>query len=432
MQVDYNIPYPLKSTEEFMPEAKKKPAGPAKKNKKKTGKKGFRGFLRKIWGLLRKSYNFAADTQEHEMKLKPRLFGRTVTFAGFMIMMVIFIVLITVVLNNRAVGVDHEKIIVTGLAPDFEGYRILVISDLNARTFGEKQSTLMRKLESEKYDCILFLGDMVGPSGNAEPFYDLIRQLNPKKNKKMYFIAGDTDPSPLVEKPREIDEENPLTLKQMVLSDWVLGAEELGAVYVSSPLKVIKNDSVMWLVPDQFLNLNVTQGMDQFKDELAQESDSYNAGVLVSRDTLPLTNYRFNQLSKTADLIRTVTENDLILMLSHEVPSDSQLNVAQQPMTDEQKKNYFPSPDLVLSGHYCGGEWKMPILGTLYVNSNILPRYGWFPDESYVQGQRGVGSIMVYTTTGLSNNSATALFGRLNNPPRVSIITLTGELPETY
>lgn len=398
--------------------------------KKKKGKKGgFKGFLKKCWSLINTGYAFVTNTEEKEIRKKPKLFGRTVTFAGFMIMMAVFIVLISVILNNRSVGVDKSKIIVTGLPSDFEGYRLLVISDLNGRTFGDGQSTLMRKLESEKYDCVLFLGDMVGPSGDTEPFYNLIRQLNPRKNKKMYFIAGDSDPSPLLEKPRDISEEA-LSLREMVLADWVLGAEELGATYVTSPVQLVKGDSVMWLMPDTFLDLETAAALEIYKDELSQQSDSYNAGVKVRRDTLPLTTFRFNQLSKTYDLIRQVTDNDLIVMLSHEVPSDSQLTVAQRVMTESEKKNYFPFPDLVLSGHYCGGEWKLPLIGTLYVSSNILPRYGWFPDESYVQGQRTVGSIQVYTTPGLGSNAATVFSGRLNNPPRVSLLTLSGELPE--
>ena len=128
-------------------------------------------------------------------------------------------------------------------------------------------------------------------------------------------------------------------------------------------------------------------------------------------------------------MISQVATDDLICVLSHEVPSDSQLIVAQEALSAEEKKNQFAAPDLVFAGHYCGGEWKLPLIGTLYVQSNILPRYGWFPDESYVQGQRSVGGTIVYTTQGLGNNPATILGGRLNNPPRVAIVTLTGELP---
>ena len=127
-----------------------------------------------------------------------------------------------------------------------------------------------------------------------------------------------------------------------------------------------------------------------------------------------------------------IKSEDLIIMLSHEVPSDSQLTVAQEALSASDRKNFFTAPDIVFAGHYCGGEWKLPIIGTLYADSSVLKRYGWFPDEEYVQGQRNVGGIVVYTTQGLGNNSNTILRGRLNNPPRAGLITLTGELHSSF
>ena len=406
-----------------------------KKKKKKTAaqrkKEKKRKLRRKRWSFVldvgKTLYSWATSPAEKQSRLKPKVFGRTLTYAGFVIGVVVIIIAITLMLNNRALTVRHEQLIVTGLPTEFEGYRILVLSDLSGRSFGEDQSTLMRKLAPEKYDAVVYLGDMTSGSGNPQAFYTLIEQIGTRKPS--FFIAGDSDPSPVLSAPR-VDGVGDLTVNEMVLADWVLGAEELGATYVTSPVQLVRGDSVMWLMPDTFLDLETAAALDIYKEELAQQSDSYNAGVKLRRDTLPLTTFRFNQLSKTYDLIRQVTDNDLIVMLSHEVPSDSQLTVAQRVMTESEKKNYFPFPDLVLSGHYCGGEWKLPLIGTLYVSSNILPRYGWFPDESYVQGQRTVGSIQVYTTVGLGSNAATVFSGRLNNPPRVSLLTLSGELPE--
>lgn len=404
----------------------------AKTPAKKKGKKKHRR-LRKFWRFTKAVgglyFKFTTDTEEREVRLKPKILGRTVTYAGFMVATLVLILIITVFLNNRAVGVNHESVIITGLQNDFEGYRILLISDLNGRFFGQDQSTLMRKLSNEKYDCVLIAGDMVSSGGDTDAFYSLLTQLGTKK--PVYFIAGDNDPSPLMSVPRD-NSSKTLTLNEMVLSDWVLGAIDLGATYLDTPTKITKGSASMWLMPDMFLNLNVGDALDQYKDELAQESESYLEGVEKSKDSLPLTNYRRNILYKSDGMISSVADTDLILMLSHEVPSDAQITDAQAPMTATEKKGHFPSPDLILSGHYCGGEWKLPLVGSLYASSNILPRYGWFPDESYVQGQRMVGSATVYTTEGLGTNGDTLFFGRLNNPPRVTIITLTGELPSSF
>ena len=389
-----------------------------------------RGFFRSLWALFDWYYVKITDPEEKENRIKPKLFGRTLTYTGFMILMALLIVLIFVVLNNRTVGVERESIVVTGLSDDFKGYNILIVSDLNAKNFGENQSTITRLLSSETYSLVLMLGDMVGPDGDTEPFYDLI-DLFVDARKTVYFIAGDSDPSPLRDTPREAGEG--LTWRQMVLSDWVLGAIDHGATYLDCPMSITRGSSRLWLVPDTFLNLNVGDSLNEYKDAYAQEQEAYLIGVDVAKDTLPLTYYRRNLLDKTRDnIINSVSVNDLIIMLSHEVPSDSQLTVAQGAKTDAQKKNFFPAPDIVLAGHYCGGEWKLPLLGTLYVDSSILPRYGWFPDEKYVQGQRSLGGTTIYTTQGLGNNAETILRGRLNNPPRMTIVTLTGELPSSF
>ena len=154
-------------------------------------------------------------------------------------------------------------------------------------------------------------------------------------------------------------------------------------------------------------------------------------GIEESYVSLPFTNYRMNVMSKSAALISSVSSQDLILMLSHEVPTDSQLLDSQKALSSQDMKSYFLSPDLVLGGHYCGGEWKFPPFGALYINSRTLPRYGWFPDQKYVEGQRTVGSSIVYVSPGLGTNGSTLLCFRLLNPPRVSLITLTGELPSS-
>ena len=389
-----------------------------------------RGFFRSVWALYDWFYTKTTNPEEKENNLKPRIFGRTLTYTGFMILMVLLTLTVFLVLNNRTVGIEREEVVVTGISDDFSGYNVLVISDLNAKNFGENQGTLQRLLDGENYSLVLMLGDMVGPSGDTEPFYKLI-DLFVGLRKPVYFIAGDSDPAPLLETPRDAD--LGLTWREMVLSDWVLGAIEHGAIYLDRPVSITKGASKMWLVPDTYLNLNVGSALDQYKDAYLQEQDAYLAGVNAAKDTLPLTYYRRNLLDRTRDnIIKYVSDSDLIIMLSHEVPSDSQLNVAQEARSSEQRKNFFPSPDVIFAGHYCGGEWKLPLIGTLYADSSVLSRYGWFPEEDYVQGQRSVGGTAIYVTPGLGNNSKTAFSGRLNNPPKVSLITLTGELPSSF
>ena len=420
-----------------MPKKKSK-ASKSKKQSKSTNPiirfaKGTWKVLKVIYNFFKRVferfYNWAVNPEEKEKLFHARIFGRTLTFAGYMALMIIGIVLVTALLTNRSVGIDKEEIVLTGLAQDFEGYNILVISDMSGRTFGQDQSTLMRQLDTVKYSCVLFAGDMVGPSGDTDAFYTLIEQLGNKK--PIYFIAGDSDPSPILETPRD-SSSGTLTWTQVVYAPWVLGAIERGAIYLDTPQKITKGSRTLWLMPDTFLNLNVLDALDAYKEELAQEQDAYLEGVKRTEKTLPLTNYRRNILFKASELISSINDSDLIIMVSHEVPSDAQLNAAQEELTEDEVKSFFLAPDLVVCGHYCAGEWRLPLIGALHVSSDVLPRYGWFPDDKYVRGTRTVGGITVYTTAGLGANNATHFWGRVNNPPRVSLLTLTGELPASF
>ena len=403
-----------------------------KKRKKKRNRRTpwYKVLGRLIVSLWKWGFGAMTDNSRKDVNFNFRLLGRKVGYAGFVLLMLIGIVVIYALLSSSGVTVNHEDIVIAGLPDDLEGYKILLISDLNGRSFGQEHATLMRQLSSESYNCVVFTGDMVGSSGDAEPFYTLIEQLG---SKKMFFIAGDCDPGPLRETPNT-GEDGELTVNEVVMEDWVLGAIELGCTYVDVPVSLTKGSATIWFCPDTFLNMNVTDAYNSFKEEYSQEGESYLEGVEKSKLTLPFTTYRKNLLSRAANLVSSVTSDDVVIMLSHEVPTDAQLTDAlkRSELSGEDAKYYFIAPNVVLSGHYCGGEWKLPIIGTLHVNSSILPRYGWFPDESYVSGQRTVGSISVYTTAGLGNNGKTLFFGRLLNPPQVDILTLTGELPEYF
>lgn len=403
-----------------------------KKNisKKNKARKKKNGSGHKLWSFLKWLVlfvnNYTTRTDSRGPMREYRLFGRKVTFTGFMVIVLGVIFLVVLAANDRSVSAVNESIIITGLPDEFENYRILLISDLAGNDFGQEQSALMRVISNQSYNCVVLAGDLLGESGDPGPFYDLIEQLGTRR--PIYFIPGDSDPSPVLKEARDNSSQT-LSLNQMVLSDWVLGAIDRGAIYLNSPQVIRKGNSKLWLIPDTFLNLNLTDTMKALKEEMEQETESMLLGINESRALLPFTNYRYNIFSNSVDLISSVSAGDMIVMVSHEVPGDAQIKDSQRAMTEQDLKSYFPSPDLILGGHYCGGEWKIPGIGALFIDAPMLDRYGWFPDQSYVEGQRAVSSAMVYVTPGLSDNEQTILPFRLLNSPKISVITLTGELP---
>ena len=75
------------------------------------------------------------------------------------------------------------------------------------------------------------------------------------------------------------------------------------------------------------------------------------------------------------------------------------------------------NPDLVLSGHAHGGQWRIPyILG----NGLIAPNQGFFP--KYTNGAYFFGDTILYVSRGLARESTS--IPRVFNRPELTIITL--------
>ena len=252
-----------------------------------------------------------------------------------------------------------------GLEDDLEDFRILAISDLNGRRFGDEQSALLRTINNLDYDAVFFLGDMVGAGGDPEPFYELLDGL---AGTDMYFICGDSDPGPYVDTPRDITG----TLSQIVLEDWILGAIERGATYVDSPVRLDVGESTIWIAPSTLLNVEAGEFLATWQSQMEQEEEGVLAGLQVDYDTLPVTSYRQRIAQNFYNAFSAMEDGDFYLSLAHQVPSDDILRAAASHSSDEGR--YLGAPELVLAGHYCGGVWRLPLLGAFYIPDDSMPR----------------------------------------------------------
>ena len=126
--------------------------------------------------------------------------------------------------------------------------------------------------------------------------------------------------------------------------------------------------------------------------------------------------------------VRDMEDTDLHIAVAHRPPSDGYIRAAASISAEDA----FPrAADLILAGHYCGGNWHVPFVGALYIPADDLPRHGWFPDQSLVEGERRLGNVTVYTTGGLSVSDAFLLPKfRLNNQPKITVLTLTAALTD--
>ncbi len=384
----------------------------------KDAYKGFNAFTQ-TGQLPKKKSRRGADPERAPLP-------RNLTYAIFLLTIFLVLSVALMVLNNASVSVEKVTVSVVGLPKDLEGYTILTMSDLHARSFGAKQASLLRTVNGLTYNMAVFTGDMVGKSGDAQPFYDLLEGLVAKR--PTYFIAGDSDPAPLLEKPRNITS----TLDEMVLSDWVLGARERGAAYLSASEGVKVGQSTLWLSNAGDMSVNIQETLKTLQSQVELEVDGVIGGIEADHATLPFTDYRRGQVAALDQAVRAMKTADIHLALAHYPPSKEYIEVAQI-LSDraEDDYQYLPAVDLVLAGHYCGGGWKIPVAGALYVPNTLLPRHGWFPGQEDVQGLKMLGATQLYTSPGLSMTDKIALPNfRLFNPPTVTLITLTAAITD--
>lgn len=363
-------------------------------------------------------------TQNPEGVKTRRRFGLKLTFPLFIVISVFVLGIALMALDNGTVKVDQQTISVVGLNKDLEGYTILHISDLHGRQYGTKQASLLRSINAQTYNLALFTGDMVGKAGDAQPFYDLLEGLT--ANRPRYFIAGDSDPDPVLEKPREITG----TVEEMVLNDWVLGAKARGCEYLSATTQLEVGTAKLWLSPGTALNLNLTDTAQLLQEDVAQFTEGAIYNILEDRDRLPIATYRLNQMLATQAASAQMKPEDIHIALSHMPPTEQYIAIAQE-LGAQQTRAYLQTPDLVLCGHYCGGGWRLPFYGALYIPNTLYERHGWFPAQSDVAGLRQMGATLIYTSPGLGMTDRIYLPSfRLFNSPKITLITLTAKIQD--
>ena len=127
--------------------------------------------------------------------------------------------------------------------------------------------------------------------------------------------------------------------------------------------------------------------------------------------------YAFSQ--ETGDIDQETMKSDVYSFLTEMKQTSSfQLMMAHRPDSFIFGNAYKWDFDLVVSGHYHGGQVILPYAGGLYA-----PELGWFPEVDY--GHYKLKDMDMIVTRGISSSGE--LLPRFNNPPEIVSITLKAE-----
>lgn len=252
----------------------------------------------------------------------------------------------------------------------FDGYKILQISDLYGKEFGDRQSKIKKLLEGVEYDMIIFTGDFLTSPDDKD--YWAVRDLMECLDTAVpiYYIVGDNDYHP--ENVSSKSNSWKICIKPSAKTDFMKFFEkEYGAKFVYPAQKITSEEGESIYLTGVDYDKDVLNGMD-----FDQDTDF---SICVTHKPI-----NYNVTRRLADVNkRTFTEVDY---------------------------------DLSISGHTFGGQYRLPILGAVYCDEE-----GWFPQESSVYGLSSDGAGRYnYISGGLGVKSGLRVF----SSPEISLIEL--------
>lgn len=276
---------------------------------------------------------------------------------------VIFIIIILVVAynvyDNNRIKVVEQTVNINELPSEFEDFKILQISDLHGKTFGENQDKLVNLINSIDYDIIAITGDMASQhTEDIQPFIDMLDGIVNKDY--VFYVQGNVDKEAISENTNEITEEGQLLIDK-------------GCKILDKPYEIKKGESSLWV--SRFIN------NDSFYN-LTGISEENDSSVKIALTHYPRYKYHF---------------------------------------TEDQN---IPNYDLVLAGHYHGGQWRIPFYGAVFVPDAFSNVY-LFPNQDEVKGLVTWGNTNQYVSAGLgANNRFKFLEFRLFNSPEINLLIL--------
>lgn len=304
----------------------------------------------------------------------------------------IVIIIYTVFDNNRIITVEQE-IEIDNLPRELDGFTILQITDLHEKEFGQNQEGLIEKINSLSFDIIVFTGDMLksSESNNYKPFYSLVEGID--RIEKSLYVPGNSDPESYIQNPYK-------------KNNFIIGMEERGVKLLESVYTINRGSSnVIFTYVESSIQNEKKDFSPSDRKDLSSSYVKHKKKIL----------YELNALDGK-------TESDVLIGLNHYPLVDARLDYIKAD------SNYIVRNfDLILAGHYHGGQIRIPFLGALFIPEGWYPRSGLFPPQDRVKGLWEYSGIKQYVSTGLGSSDAFPLLKfRFFNTPEINLITLRG------
>lgn len=270
-------------------------------------------------------------------------------------------------LQNNWLVVSHYTYESDKLPQEFEGYRIVHISDLHNATFGVDNGRLLKKMQELSPDMVVITGDVVDSNHtNVEVAVAFAKQV--AAEYPTYYVTG--------------NHEN--WLEESEWTELLSGLKDAGVICLS--------------------------------DEMVEISKGGSRITLVGLNDESLSGPTLKLLLAKADNVTGRESSGTDEDEGQELPSveaSLQILLAHEPQYLE---NYSQAGvDLVLTGHAHGGQFRIPFIG----GGLVAPDQGFFP--KYTEGMHVMDETTMIISRGLGNSIIPV---RLFNLPEIVCVEL--------
>lgn len=284
-------------------------------------------------------------------------------FFKIMIIGLLLAALLLVVLckyYNQALQCEYYTVTDAQVPEEFDGMRIVLISDLHEHQFGKENEKLLQRILEQKPDCVMIAGDLLikGTQLRAYTIMEFLKKLC--QEVPVYYAPGNHEEY----LERECDEG--------VYEEYLDNLEKIGVKYLANQTVEIKKNGAKLFVTGLHLQKKF---FAKFYEKVSLEKEDIEKLLGKKREGYEI-------------------------LLAH-------------------NPTYFPvysqwGANLVLSGHVHGGIIILPFIGGLISTTyQLLPKYDF--------GKFQEGDATMILSKGLGVHTIKV---RLFNKPEIAVITL--------
>lgn len=308
-----------------------------------------------------------------------------------LLLLIIISTLIYATWDNNRIKLINQFVTIDKLPGAFQDFKILVLSDLHGKRFGEKQQRLLEVVQGIDFDVVFIAGDMQDSDNSGfAPLLEIIAGL--PADVPVYYVGGNWGPYDTDAITGEVLEAGKIL-------------QSYGVLLMNQPSQIIRGEDHIWFLPAFSYSDNqkwLSISKSELDTELAPLEQLYYSQTL---------DYQYNLL----DRISTIPDDDTLIAFTH-IPLSKE---ALDSMND------YPPFDLIIAGHFHGGQIRLPLIGAIFVPDHNSRSFGFFPDNHYISGLYVGKASQQYVSRGLGANGIIPLLKfRLFNPPEFNLITL--------